>query len=359
MHHAMRGRALLFTCLFVFAAPSAAAQYQAERFSFEYDGLTYAGFIDYPERLPPRGLIVLLPGHGCTSVTDGDTLASHRRKLIETGWATALWDRAGCGDSEGQYDHSQPVEDSALEAIAAFEALRTMDKPGAGHLGIWSVSRGGWIAPLAIERDRDIDFWISVSGPSQFENFPYMLETNLRLDGRSPEQARRARDAWLAAQRLVHDPDVSYETYVEQTRAMFEDPWFQRHFESGPPSREEFLREQASSGEDPNSYDSETGMPIAATGFGETLKSLDIPVLAVLGAKDSQVDWRHSRDFYRDTLGADPGAELTLHVLPECNHAMRVARTGAWREDLSAPGLGERCPGYWPTLLEWLEAREG
>lgn len=40
----------------------------------------------------------------------------------------------------------------------------------------------------------------------------------------------------------------------------------------------------------------------------------------------------------------------------DCNHAMRVAETGAWREDLSAPGLGERCPDYWPTLRAWLDA---
>jgi hypothetical protein len=335
----------------------AIAQYQAEAFSFEYDGLTYAGYIDRPAEAPARGLIVLIPGHGCTSVTDGDTLASHRRKLIEHGWATALWDRAGCGDSEGEYDHHQPVKDSAREAIAAIESLRAMAAPGIERLGIWSVSRGGWIAPLAIERGADVDFWISVSGPSQLENFPYMLETNIRLDGRSAEQAKRAREAWLAAQRLVHDPDASYETYIDETRAMFEDPWFQRHFEEGPPSRDAFVAQQASAGEDPNRYDPDSGAPIAAEGFGETLRSLDMPVLAVLGDKDSQVDWRRTRDFYRRTLGEDPDTDLTLRVLEDCNHAMRVAETGAWREDLSAPGLGQRCPAYWPTLLEWLAER--
>jgi len=336
----------------------AAAQYRAERFNFEYDGLTYAGYLDYPPETDPKGVIVLIPGHGCTSVTDGDTLRSHRKALIEEGWATAVWDRAGCGDSEGEYDHSQPVEDSALEAIAALESLRARDTPGVENLGIWSVSRGGWIAPLAIERDRDVEFWISVSGPSHVENFPYMLETNIRLDGRSREQARRARDAWLAAQRLVHDPEVDYETYIESTRAMFEDPWFKRHFDEGAPSREEFLESQASAGDDPNAYDEASGLPIAAKDFDETLETLDIPVLALLGDKDSQVDWRRTRDFYRKTLGNDSEADLTLRVLENCNHQMRVAETGAWREDLDAPELGQRCPEYWPTLAGWLEALE-
>lgn len=346
-----------FIALLMLLSPTtASAQYQAERFEFEYDGLTYAGYLDEPDNRPPEGLIVLIPGHGCTSVVGGDTLKSHRQALIEIGWATAIWDRAGCGGSGGEYDHSQPVEDSALEAIAALDAIRAMGRPGFDTLGIWSVSRGGWIAPLAIEKDGGIDFWISVSGPSHLENFPYMLETNIRLDGRSAEQAEKARDAWLAAQRLVHEPDVSFETYLEETRAMFEDPWFKRHFDADPPSRAEFETSRASAGEDPNAYDPETGLPIAVEDFDRTLESLDIPVLAVLGDKDSQVDWRRTREFYRHTLGQDPESELTLRVLEDCNHAMRTAETGAWREDLSAPGLGERCPDYWPTLREWLEA---
>jgi hypothetical protein len=353
--HVPRPEFPLIALLMLLVPTSASAQYQAERFEFEYDGTTYAGYLDHPQESPPEGLIVLIPGHGCTSVIGGDTLKSHREALIEIGWATAIWDRAGCGGSAGEYDHSQPVEDSAREAIAALDALRAMDRPGFGTLGIWSVSRGGWIAPLAIAHDGDIDFWISVSGPSHLENFPYMLETNIRLDGRSAEQAEKAREAWLAAQRLVHEPDVSYQTYLERTRAMFEDPWFKRHFDAAPPSRAEFEKSRDAAGEDPNLYDPETGMPIAVENFDHTLESLDIPVLVVLGDKDSQVDWRRSRDFYRETLGEDPGSELTLRVLEDCNHAMRTAETGAWREDLSAPGLGERCPGYWPTLREWLD----
>jgi alpha-beta hydrolase superfamily lysophospholipase len=353
-HAASISRTLVFVALLV-GASTTIGQYRAERFGFEYDGLRYAGFIDAPEQGKARGMIVLIPGHGCTSVTDGHTLESHRRELIRQGWATAIWDRAGCGESEGSYDHDQSVHDSAREAVAALNALRAMDAPGVGRLGIWSVSRGGWIAPLAIERDGNVDFWISVSGPSNLENFPYMLETNIVLDGRSRQRARAARDAWLAAQRLVHDPSVSYEKYIERTRAMFEDPWFSRHFDSAP-SREAFREAQASAGQDPNRYDPETGTPIAVEGFDATLESLDIPVLALLGDKDSQVDWRRTRDFYRRTLGDDPGTELTLRVLEDCNHAMRVAETGAWREDLSAPGLGERCPDYWPTLRGWLDA---
>lgn len=109
---------------------------------------------------------------------------------------------------------------------------------GIDKLGIWSVSRGGWIPPLTIERNRNVDFWISVSGPSNVENFPYMLETSIRLDGRGPEQARKARAAGLAAQRLVDDPDVSCDTYIRETHAMFEAPWFERLIGEGPPSRE-------------------------------------------------------------------------------------------------------------------------
>lgn len=311
--------------------------------------------LDYPDEREPRALVVLIPGHGCTDVVGGDELASVRRRFIAWGYATALWDRAGCGGSEGTYEHHQPVQDSAREAVAVLTALRRLDRPGTETIGLWGVSRGGWIAPLAIDIDGEVDFWISVSGPDQLESFGYMLRQNVLLDGRSPAQADRVQHSWLAAVRLMNSPETTWEEYLAATRALYEDPWFRRLDDGGPPSLTEFRQQHARTLADPPLLDEETGFPVVVKDFDAVLRRLDIPVLALLGDRDSQVNWRRTRALYQRTLGQDPQAELTLRVLSDCNHAMRTARTGASREDLDAPGLGEPCPGFYPAMRRWLD----
>ena len=333
----------------------AQAQYRAEPFTFTYDGLTYAGYIDQPEDGEAKGLVLLIPGHGRTEVTEGHTMRYERERFIEWGYATAIWDRAGNGLSEGEYDHNQPVQDSAREAAAALDALREMGAPGVDTVGFWGVSRGGWIAPLAIVEDGDVDFWISVSGPDGLETFGYMLRRNVELDGRTPEQARRVSDAWAEAQRLLNDPGATYETYLETVEPLHDDPWFSELDGSGPPTREEFEATHRERLADPMEIDPETGMPVMVRNFDRVLNALDMPVLAIWGDKDSQLDWRAARALYEATLGTDPQSDLTVRVLENCNHSMRVVETGAYREDLSADGLGQRCAGYTDAMRVFME----
>lgn len=348
-------RAATITLLLIAVTQWAVAQSTAERFEFKYDDLTYVGTIDRPEQGTPKGLIVLIPGHGPTDVVEGGQLGGLRRRFNEWGWATAMWDRAGCGQSEGQYDHDQPQRDSAREAVAAIQALRSADAPASDRIGFWSLSRGGWIAPMAIGMDRNIDFWISVSGPSQFSNFPYMLQTNIRLAGRSAEQAARMKSLLIESMQMLQDEDVGYEQYLEHTHALYSDPWYSELVD-GPPDREQFEKWRTEALADPETFHPETGEPLSAPGFEDLLKSLNIPVLAILGDKDTQVNWRRTRDLYKRTLGDNPNADLEIRILEDCNHNMRKARTGAFREDLDAEGLGGICEGFAAGMRRWLSS---
>lgn len=339
--------------LLVALTPLASAQSQAERFKFRYDDRTYVGTIDHPEIEPSRGLIVLIPGHGPTDVVEGGQLGGLRSRFNEWGWSTAMWDRAGCGASEGEYDHDQPVQDSAREAVAAIESLRSDGTPGSNRIGFWSLSRGGWIAPMAMARDSRIDFWISISGPSQFSNFPYLLETNIQLDGRSAEQAARMKSLLIESMVILQDESVGYEQYLERTRELYSDPWY-RQLVDGPPDREQFEQWRREALADPKTFHPRTGEPLSAPNFESLLASLDVSVLAIFGDKDTQVDWRRTRDLYQNTLGDNPNADLEIRVLESCNHNMRKARTGAFREDLSAEDLGGICEGFGSSMRRWL-----
>jgi len=339
-----------FTSLF---ATPLQARPSAERFNFQHDDIRYAGVVEQPEKQTAHGLVVIIPGHGCTDAVSGNQYRTFRNRLTERGWAVALWDRAGCGGSGGEYDHDQSVQSSAEEAISAVRRLNEIAAPGSDNLGFYSFSRGGWIAPLAIQSLPQVEFWITVSGPNRLENYPYMLRTNWRLRGRSAEETDRLVNEWITHYRMLHQPRVDYDRYVEATQNLFANEWFVAEF-YGRPSRTEFNSIQAEKHGMNVKFDAETGIEIKAPGFARVLSSLDLDTLAIFGEKDTLVNWRRTRELYRRTLGNNPKAALEIHVLPDCNHGTRVVRTGARGEDLSAEGLGHRCPGLYPTIEEWL-----
>jgi hypothetical protein len=345
-----------FLLALILLLPAAAPAQRAESFGFDHAGLRYGGVIERPADSQPAGMVVIIPGHGCTDVVDGTQYRTFRDRLTEWGWAVALWDRAGCGGSEGEYDHDQSVHSSAAEAVSAVRALRETGAPGSGNLGFYSFSRGSWIAPLAMRELDDIAFWITVSGPNRLENYPYMLRTNWRLRGRSAAQTELLVDEWIIHYRMLHRPEVDYATYVEATGNLFADEWFVDEFYDRP-TRKEFAAIQAEKRAMDVRFDPETGIEIKAPGFAEVLSALDLDTLAIFGEKDTLVNWRRTRALYRRTLGEDRESELTVRVLPDCSHGTRVVETGARGEDLSAEGLGQRCPGLYPAIEAWLAER--
>lgn len=338
------------------AATPVFSQPVAEPFTFSHDDIGYAGVVERPAGRAPHGMVVIIPGHGCTNVIGGNQYRTFRDRLTSAGWAVALWDRAGCGGSEGEYDHDQSVQSSAAEAVSAVERLRAKDAPGTHNLGFYSFSRGGWIAPLAMQSLADIAFWITVSGPNRLENYPYMLRTNWRIRGLAEAETDRLVEEWITHYRMLHQPEVSYATYVDATRNLFANDYFVEAFYDRP-TREEFAAIQNDKRKMDVQFDPETGIEIKAPGFADVLASLDVDALAIFGEKDTVVNWRRTRALYRRTLGADPESTLTVRTLPNCDHGTRVVETGARGEDLSADGLGQRCPGLYPAIEDWLAER--
>ena len=69
----------------------------------------------------------MIHGHGKTNVVEENWYAKTRSKFVSAGLAVCIWDKAGCGKSEGEYSHNQSVQSSAKEAIAAIEELRQLN----------------------------------------------------------------------------------------------------------------------------------------------------------------------------------------------------------------------------------------
>jgi uncharacterized protein len=335
---------------------SAAAPMKTEPFEFVADGNRLRGVVDLPAGRAPRAVLLFVHGYGRTDVVAQSWYYDLRSRFTDLGLATVVWDKPGCGRSEGTFDIGQPVESSAREVLAAVRQIREKTLPGVKKIGLWGISRAGWIAPLAMAQDRGIGFWISVSGTDDQENFPYFIESNFRIEGRSEAQIGLLMSEWRRGFDLTAQGGT-FEAYLEATKTVRHDPFMT--FLTGSPeqSRTEFLEQQRRFRTGEFKVDGETGLMVYVPGFRDLLGRLDIPVLALFGEKDANVDWRKTRALYTGTIGRNPRARLTVKTFPEGNHNLHRSRTGGYREMLEILKSPVMSEGYYETMQEWLRTQ--
>jgi fermentation-respiration switch protein FrsA (DUF1100 family) len=205
-------------------------------------------------------------------------------------------------------------------------------------------------------RDPAIGFWISVSGVDALETFPYMLEQNLRIEGRSDAEA-----AALAGELMrgfaITGEGGSLAEYLAATERLRHDPFMLR-FTGGKPEVDPaaFAEQQRRFRSGETQVDPASGLMVYVPGFDALLAGLDVDVLALFGEKDMNVDWRRTRALYERTIGANPAASLTVRTFPDANHNLHRAATGGLRE---MEEMTERVPsdGYYDAQVAWLRER--
>jgi uncharacterized protein len=164
------------------AGPAHAAPMKTEPFEFVSDGRVLRGVIDRPAG-QPRAVLVFVHGYGRTDVVAQNWYLDLRTRFTDLGLATVVWDKPGCGQSEGTFDIGQPVESGAREVAAAVRQIREKTLPGVAKVGLWGISRAGWIAPLAMAQDLGIRFWIHPSGTGGYREMLEILKSPRMSDG--------------------------------------------------------------------------------------------------------------------------------------------------------------------------------
>ena len=332
-----------------------AAPMKTEPFEFVADGNVLRGVIDLPAGGAPRAVLLFVHGYGRTDVVAQNWYFDLRSRFTDEGLATVVWDKPGCGKSDGTFDIGQPVASSAREVAAAVRQIREKTLPGVTKIGVWGLSRAGWIAPLAMAQEPEIGFWISVSGTDDQENFPYFIESNFRIEGRSEERIRQLMGEWRRGFELT-TRGGTFEAYLEATKTLRHDPFMLLLTGSPDRSKAEFLEEQRRFASGAFTVDAETGLMIYVPGFRDLLGRLDMPVLALFGEKDRNVDWRKTRALYAETIGRNPRARLTVKTFPDGNHNLHQSGTGGYQEMLEllkSPPM-KMSDGYYETILTWL-----
>ena len=326
---------------------------QSERyiFTFDFEGVSLEGILSIPSDKIPKGIVLVVHGDGKTNAVKEDWYADVRSTFDRCGYATFMWDKMGCGNSEGTFDFNQSVQSSAKEVISAIRALQEAQINGSERIGLWGISRAGWINPLVINEYKDIAFWISVSGVDGKESFKYLFEQNLRLGGLPIDSIQLLLSEWQKGVEITYSGGT-YASYLEATPNLRKNAFLARFNQGRIWEESDYLNYQEECGT--RRLDEESGLPIYVEGFENLLTKVECPVLALFAQKDRHVDWQKTEDLYAKTL--KKYTDYSTMEFPDCNHNFFKAKTGGFFE-FEDDGLPwERCDGFLESMEEWIKA---
>ncbi|MDF3126537.1 alpha/beta hydrolase [Rheinheimera sp. 1928-s] len=321
-------------------------------FTFDSNGLTLSGIFDTPAKKVSEALIIFVHGYGGSDIRGRNSYADLRQRFNEIGIATAVWDKPGQGQSEGAFDINQSVFSSAEEVLDAASYLRQINAPGSDRIGIWGISRAGWIAPIALSQDSNINFWISVSGTTAEDNFSYLLLSNLPHEGDTVEQAEKLAEEWRAGCNIFRTGG-SYDLYQSATQQLRANEYI-KQMRGKWQSRAQYEAQQlgCNAGTCAN-IDDDMCSYVFIKNFEAMLSSLEVDTLAIFGERDLNVDWRKTSKLYQTTIGQNPKASLLIASFEDADHNLHVSETGSIREmqNMNSPLKSD---GYYDVQLKWL-----
>ena len=148
----------------------------------------------------------------------------------------------------------------------------------------------------------------------------------------------------------------TFEDYLAATQTLRRDPFMVFLYGGKHEDEAAFLAEQKQFLSGTFQVDEATGLMIYVPHFQHMLARLNVPVLAIFGEKDRNVNWRNTVTLYSKTIGKNPNASLTIRTFPDGNHNLQQARTGGLREMLQM-SEHHASAGYYEAIADWLRTK--
>jgi len=155
------------------------------------------------------------------------------------GVGTFAYDRRGEGESTGEADIAG-FEQLAQDLLAAVDVVRDHPAVDASRIGLWALSQGGWIAPLAASQTDRVQFLIAVSpcGLTPAAQMIFAVTTVLREAGYQEEVIDHVRELRLRLDRFVRTGENRNDVVAMYETARRE-PWFSMAYVPDPSAKDE------------------------------------------------------------------------------------------------------------------------
>ena len=297
----------------------------SETFAITTAGERISGTIWLPE-VTPISVVAIVHGDGAQDRTSSGGYVPLINAFLDRGIAIASWDKPGVGLSEGNW-LLQSMPDRAAETRAVLAHLKArFDNTVVGAMGF---SQAGWV--LQSLTRADADFLITVGAAVSWQDQgDYYTTVRLRREGLGEDAITAALSDQKTEDERIFGPAATPE---DRPAGMPRDRW-------------QFVRQNRNA-------DSR-----------EALATLDIPLLAIWGADDLNVNPVRNAEIFRELL-TDRAELARVVVVPNATHGLLKSSAYSWQllQDWShyavARFLFEGRYAYAPdalgTLFRWVE----
>jgi len=304
-------------------------QIMKEEITFKNQNVVLKGTLIKPDINDPCPVVVV--AHTSNAGTRDFVVYQHlANTLTSIGIAVFLYDRRGSGESTGNFN-SASFFDLADDALAAINHLKLRSDINPEHMGVWGMSQGGWIAPLAASSSSDISFVVAVSsvGMTPANQMNYSAEFDLRENGFPEEEIKKMLELRNLVDKYYHGK-VDRFTVQKKLDTFRKETWFPLAYldVSLPedPTVEKWYQEM--------DFDPLT-----------IIRKIDVPVLLIYAERDPWVPIAESIAKWKEYGPKD----LSIHQVKNANHFMiSIAHSGIRGDD------GPLVEEYSDVLIHWL-----
>lgn len=283
---------------------------------FMSDGNSLSGLLIEPDLTgEKRPLVVLVHGSFNNGWIDGYT--HYPYFLAASGVSTFLFDKRGTGHSAGVYN--QDFHALARDIVAGSAEAQRLAKGRVSRFGLYGMSQGGWVAPLAAQTVKP-DFLVvgygGVFTPLEEDGHQVFLE--LREKGYGADVMAKAQEVVAATHRVMASHfETGYEELARAKQRYGNEPWMKQ-------IKGEFTGDLLSADENDlrkNGRKIHDNLSIDWTFDSRpVIRSISAPILWILAENDRESPGNLTLE--RLTALQQAGRPITLVTFPNTDHGM-------------------------------------
>ncbi len=302
--------------------PKAPFPYTEKEVSFynTKDSIQLAGTLTLPKDKKDFPSVILLTGSGPQD--RNESIMGHKPFLVladyltRNGIAVLRFDDRGVGESEGDFMQSD-AGDFVNDAEAALNFLKNHPQINNDKIGVLGHSEGGLVGTMLAAQSQELAFLILMAAPgvngkdlmlTQLKDLSLAKGSNFMQIAPQYNFNQKAFDI------IINTPDGEVKEALVS--------YFEQQGITSQPQIEQLLKQ----------FNLPFLKYLVRSKPAEFLEKIDIPVLALNGEKDLQVNAAQNLNAIKTALEKAGNNKLTLKRYKELNHLFQTAETGVPKE---------------------------
>lgn len=324
------------------------ATYNQKEVVIDNNSVTIGGTLTWPKDQQPDELVIIISGSGAQNRNGklpGINFKPYQvlaDSLTSNGIATFRYDDRGVGKSGGNFSEtSLSMLASDVEAIINY--FSNNSSRSFTEIILLGHSQGGIVGAKVAVKNEYVDKLILLASPGL--PLSKIILKQVKTLNREAGVADSIMAKNVALQKAIFDTLRGSQDFSKLEDSLVKFNTLAQPSVSAEMARKK-VKTQLGSLTKPSYYSLLDYDPT------QDLSKLEIPVLAIFGDKDTQVDLEMNQSPIKSALQKS-GTSYQINVFPDANHLFQEAETGSVREYASLKS--EFVDGFIPMLSEWIK----